>query len=97
MVRSSQRRKRQTPAEQAKNRVKELRLELGMTRVELAKLASLSDKTIDRIERGEQRFRETTGRKIFNALNKIRLRDGLESLVYADLFPSQPPRSPSSR
>lgn len=69
------------------NRVKESRLELGLTKVELAKLASLSEKTVDRVERGKHAFRETTHRKVFNALNKVRVRENLSPLTYADLFP----------
>lgn len=68
------------------NRVKALRFELGLTRVELAKLAELSEKTIDRVECGNQALRETTYRKVFNALNKARVREGLPLLVYHDLF-----------
>ena len=69
------------------NHVKELRLELGLTRVELAKLADLSEKTVDRAERGTKDLRETTYRRIFNALNKARARESLRALMYRDLFP----------
>jgi predicted transcriptional regulator len=68
------------------NHVKNLRVELGLTRVELAKLADLSEKTVDRVERGNQAFRETTYRKIFNALNKARAKEGISALAYPDLF-----------
>ena len=68
------------------NRLRDLRVELGLTRVALAKIAELSEKTIDRFERGDQTLRETTNRKIFNALNKARTREGLPALVYNDLF-----------
>jgi predicted transcriptional regulator len=71
------------------NRVKDLRLELGLTRVELAKLADLSEKTVDRVERGKQDLRETTYRKIFNALNKARIKESLDALAYQDLFLEQ--------
>ena len=71
------------------NRAKDLRLELGLTRVELARLADLSEKTLDRVERGAQSFRETTYRKIFNALNKARTKEGLPALVYQDLFKTE--------
>jgi len=68
------------------NRVKNLRVELGLSRVQLAKLADLSEKTLDRVERGNQAFRETTYRKVFNALNKARAKEGLPALVYQNLF-----------
>jgi len=71
------------------NRIKDLRLELGLTRVELAKLADLSEKTVDRAEHGKQDLRETTCRKIFNALNKARAKESLRALAYQDLFPKQ--------
>ncbi len=73
----------------AQNRVKELRLELGLTRVALAKLADLSDKTLDRLERGSQELRETTCRKIFNALNRARAKESLSALEYSELFNSE--------
>jgi predicted transcriptional regulator len=68
--------------------VKSLRFELGLSRVDLAKLSGLSEKTVDRIESGNQSSRETTTRKIFNALNKARAKEGLANLAYEDLFPS---------
>lgn len=71
------------------NRVKDLRLELGLTRIGLAKLADLSEKTVDRAERGNQDLRETTYRKIFNALNKARAKESLRALAYQDLFLKQ--------
>ena len=67
-------------------RLKEQRVELGLSRVELARLADLSEKTIDRVERGNQAFRDTTYRKIFNALIKARAKEGLSALAYSDLF-----------
>ena len=67
-------------------RLKAQRVELGLSRVELARLADLSEKTIDRVERGNQAFRDTTYRKIFNALNKARAKEGLGALAYSDLF-----------
>ena len=67
-------------------RLKAQRVELGLSRVELARLADLSEKTIDRVERGNQAFRDTTYRKIFNALNKARAKEGLSALAYSDLF-----------
>ena len=70
------------------NSVKSLRFELGLSRVELAKLSGLSEKTVDRIELGNQSSRETTNRKIFNALNKARAKEGLPTLAYEDLFPT---------
>jgi transcriptional regulator with XRE-family HTH domain len=70
------------------NRVKDLRVELGLTRVEFARLAELSEKTLDRVERGAQTFRETTYRKIFNALNRARTKEGLSALGYQELFRS---------
>jgi DNA-binding XRE family transcriptional regulator len=71
------------------SRVKNLRVELGLTRVQLAKLADLSEKTVDRVERGNQVFRETTYRKVFNALNKARAKEGMAALVYQKLFQRQ--------
>ncbi len=71
------------------NRVKEIRVELGLTRVELARLAGLSDKTLDRVERGASSLRETTYRKIFNALNKARVKEGLSVFLYQDLFKTE--------
>jgi len=70
------------------NSVKNLRFELGLSRVDLAKLSGLSEKTVDRIELGNQSSRETTNRKIFNALNKARAKEGLPTLAYEDLFPA---------
>jgi len=81
-------RQRQQSAD-SKNRVRDSRVELGLTKVELAKLASVSAKTVDRVERGEHAFRETTYRKIFNALNKVRARETMILLVYTDLFPAE--------
>jgi len=78
--------RRHSPVGAQDNRVKDLRFELGLTRVELAKLADLSEKTVDRVERANQAFRETTYRKIFNALNKARAKEGLSTLAYQDLF-----------
>ena len=78
--------RRHAPGGKRKSHVKVLRVELGLTRVEFAKLAELSDKTVDRVERGNQAFRETTYRKIFNALNKARAKEGLSALVYKNLF-----------
>jgi len=78
--------RRHAPGGKRESHVKDLRVELGLTRVELAKLAELSDKTVDRVERGNQALRETTYRKIFNALNKARAKEGLSALAYQDLF-----------
>ena len=75
-------------AEIPKNRVRESRVELGLTKVELAKLASLSEKTVDRVEKGQRGFRETTYRRLFNALNKARVRESLSLLAYTDVFPA---------
>jgi predicted transcriptional regulator len=76
-------------AKPSSNRTHEYREELGLSKVELARLASLSDKTIARVERSEQRFRSVTYRRIFNALNKARREEGLAELVYEQVFPQQ--------
>jgi len=70
------------------NNVHEYRRELGLRKVELARLSGLSDKTIQRIERQEKNFEETTYRKIFNALNKQRRKDELPELRYEEVFPA---------
>jgi DNA-binding XRE family transcriptional regulator len=73
----------------AQNRVKEFRLELGLTRVALAKMADLSEKTLDRLEGGSPQLRETTYRKVFNALNRARTQESLSTLKYEELFSGQ--------
>jgi DNA-binding XRE family transcriptional regulator len=78
--------KRHQGSSKQESRVKKLRFELGLSRVELAKLALVSEKTIDRVEAGTHTLRETTCRKVFNALNKIRSREGLSILNYDSLF-----------
>ena len=89
MVKAKPRSERKHPSEgRGASSLKSLRFELGLSRVELAKLSGLSEKTVDRIEWGNQSSRETTNRKIFNALNKARAKEGLTALSYEDLFPS---------
>lgn len=65
----------------------EYREELGLTKVELARLASLSDKTIARVERSAQQFRSVTYRKILIALNRARRQQGLPDLKYDQVYP----------
>jgi predicted transcriptional regulator len=71
------------------NTVHQHREDLGLSKVDLAKRAKLSDKTIARVERSEKRFRSVTYRRIFNALNKARREEGLAELVYEQVFPQE--------
>lgn len=68
-------------------KVHDYREELGLSKVDLARLANLSEKTIARIERRQMGFRAVTYRKIFNGLNKARRREGHKELSFEDVFP----------
>jgi predicted transcriptional regulator len=69
------------------NNLHQYREELGLSKVDLARLAELSDKTIARIEKKKEVFRSITYRRIFNALNKVRRKEGLSELDFEQLFP----------
>ena len=80
---------RQRPASAPKpipNKVHQHREALGLTKVELARMAKLSDKTIARVERSEKGFRAVTYHRILNALNRERRTQGQVELKYDDLF-----------
>jgi predicted transcriptional regulator len=70
------------------NNVREHRKEAALRKVELARLAGLSDKTIQRVERMEQNFDPMTYRKIFNALNRERKKQDKPELRFEEVFPS---------
>ena len=70
------------------NNVKRYREELGLSKVDLAGLAKLSDKTIARIERQQQRFRTVTYQRVLLGLNRARRQNSLKELSYEDVFPS---------
>jgi DNA-binding XRE family transcriptional regulator len=69
------------------NKVRDYRKQLGLRKVELARLSGLSEKTIQRLEKLKL-LDETTYWKILKALNKARRADGLSELRFEDIFPS---------
>jgi DNA-binding XRE family transcriptional regulator len=69
------------------NRVHEFREELGLSKVDLGRLANLSEKTIARIERQQKGFRTVTYRRVLNGLNRMRRREGHKELSFEDVFP----------
>ena len=77
-----------SPQAPPQNAVHELREELGLSKVDLARLANLSEKTIARIERRIQGFRAVTYRRVLIGLNKARRHGGKTELSYQDVFPA---------
>ena len=77
------------------NRLETIRVELGLSKAELARLSDLSEKTITRLEdqmdghrENGERFRAVTYSRILNALNSVRRKIGKAELSQADVFPS---------
>lgn len=53
------------------NKMREVRIQEGLTQRELADLSGLSAKTISRIERGMDSVRDQTKHKVVKGLNKV--------------------------
>jgi predicted transcriptional regulator len=70
------------------NNVRKHRKELGLSKVELARLSHLSEKTIARIEKEQEAFAPTTYYKIRNGLNRARKNDDKAELSLRDVFPT---------
>lgn len=70
------------------NNVRQYRKELGLSKVELARLSNLSEKTISRIEKEAEAFALTTYYKVRNGLNKARRNEGEPDLTVGGLFPT---------
>lgn len=66
------------------SRLRRVREHEGLSRAELARLADVAERTLQRCESGQQ-VMGITKHKVLNALNR---RDGLRDYTLADLFES---------
>jgi transcriptional regulator with XRE-family HTH domain len=69
------------------NNLERLRIEEGIKRAQLARYASLSDRTLDRVEQGDPSTPETMHR-ILNALNKLRAARN-KPYSFKEVFPNR--------
>jgi len=74
------------------NRLQEIRICEGLSVVELARLAELSDRTIRDIEKGRRPGKDLTAHKILIGLNRNPKRVRKEEYAFEEVFPpNQPP------